>query len=215
MNTKTKYIISAALFALFIVLIILVKTVDVAPAGPLGTEIGLSGINSAAARALPYRNAWYKITVIIGLAAIAAAAAFALLGLAQLIKRKSLLRVDRAILALGGLYVAVIIIYVLFEKVIVNYRPILLPAETEPAASFPSSHTMLVCVVAGSAAMLLGRYIKSRRLCTSLRVLCAAAAVITVAGRLVSGVHWLTDITGGCIISAALLMLYSAVLDRA
>lgn len=147
---------------------------------------------------------WYDITDWLGIAAILTALFFALAGLVQLIKRRSLLKVDREILALGGLYIIVIGLYVLFEKVIINYRPIIMPGSTHPEASFPSSHTMLVCIIMGSAAMLLGKY----KLCTALRIMCLSVIAVTVIGRLIAGVHWFTDILGGILISITLLSVF-------
>jgi undecaprenyl-diphosphatase len=151
---------------------------------------------------------WYDITDWLGIAAILTALVFTVAGLVQLIKRKSLLKVDREILALGGLYIIVIGLYVLFEKVIINYRPIIMPSSTHPEASFPSSHTMLVCIIMGSAAMLLGKYIRNKKLCTAIRVMCLAIIAFTVIGRLIAGVHWFTDILGGILISITLLSFF-------
>ena len=154
---------------------------------------------------------WYEITDWLGVAAVITAFGFAMAGFVQLIKRRSLLKVDRSILALGGLYIIVIGLYVLFEIAVVNYRPIIMPDSTHPEASFPSSHTMLVYVIMGSAVMLFGRYIRGKVLCRGLQILCAIIIGITVIGRLISGVHWFTDIVGGILISAALLALFSEV----
>jgi undecaprenyl-diphosphatase len=151
---------------------------------------------------------WYDITDWLGIAAILTALFFALAGLVQLIKRRSLLKVDREVLALGGLYIIVIGLYVLFEKVIINYRPIIMPGSTHPEASFPSSHTILVCIIMGSAAMLLGKYIRNKKLCTALRVMCLSVIAFTVIGRLIAGVHWFTDILGGILISITPLSFF-------
>lgn len=197
--------ISAALTAL---LMILIKTVDVADIGPEGTRVGLSHINSFIWKLTGVNMLWYEITTLLGIAAILTAAFFALLGLIQLVQRKDILKVDRELLFLAGIYAAVIIIYIFFEKVIFNYRPVIMPDNEHPEASFPSSHTMIVCVVMGCAIMLTGRYIKQEKLRTVLKVVCAVVLGLTVAGRLISGVHWFTDILGGLFISGMLLSLY-------
>ena len=133
--------ISGALFAL---LIVLLRCVDVEPVGAAGTSVGLSHMNRFVFELTGVNMVWYNITDWLGLAAILAAFLFAATGLVQVIKRRRILKVDKEILALGGLYILVIGIYVLFENVIVNYRPIIMPGCSNPEASFPSSHTMLV-----------------------------------------------------------------------
>ena len=89
-----------------------------------------------------------------------------------------------------------------------------MPGCTNPEASFPSSHTMIVCVIMGSAIMLIGRYIKKKPLCSGLQIICTAIIAVTVVGRLISGVHWFTDIMGGILISSALLALYSGITQK-
>ncbi|MBO7519743.1 MAG: phosphatase PAP2 family protein [Clostridia bacterium] len=210
MRTKSKYILPAVSFILFIILIVLLKTANVQNTGIGNTKIGLYSLNLAAKEFIGTNAAWYKITKITGLLSIASGGIFALLGLWQLIKRKSLLKVDREILALGGLYILTGGIYVLFEKIIINYRPLIMEGETLPEASFPSSHTVLAVVVLGSIFILLNKYIKNKPLFYTLKSLCAALAVITVIGRMLSGVHWLTDILGGFILSVCLLSLFYA-----
>ena len=68
----------------------------------------------------------YTVTDWLGLVPIAFCLGFAIFGLAQWIKRKSLLKVDLSILALGGFYLLVMATYVLFEYVVINYRPVLI-----------------------------------------------------------------------------------------
>ena len=194
-----------------VLLIILVRFVDVRPIGPEGTSIGLSHLNQSVFDRFGVNMLWYEITDWLGVAAVLTAFLFALTGMLQLIKRKSLLKVDRAILALGGLYIIVIGLYVLFEVLIVNYRPIIMPGGTGPEASFPSSHTMLVCVIMGSAMMLIDRYIAVKTLRGLLRIICAVIIGVTVIGRSIAGVHWFTDILGGILISASLLALFAEV----
>ena len=142
--------------------------------------------------------------------AIAAAGAFALIGVVQVFKRKSLLKVDKKLMALGGLYAAMAVMYVLFEMVVVNYRPVIEAGAESVEASFPSSHTMLVCVIMGGAFIILGDYVKNKGLRIALQGIAVAVALLTVIGRLLSGVHWLTDIIGGVFISLTLVILYAA-----
>lgn len=199
----------AALAILAALFTFLVRVMDVAAIGPAGTQVGFSHLNSAVHDALGVHMALYKLTQLLGYAVLSLVAVFAVVGLLQLIRRKSLWKVDREILALGVLYVVVFALYILFEKAIVNYRPVIMPGELAPEASFPSSHTMLACTVLGSAALLLKKYVKDESLARILRVACVIVMAVIVCGRLLSGVHWLTDIIGGILYSAALLFLFS------
>jgi len=226
MSKKTKLILSLVCAVLFLALILLVKTVDVQPVevksaeaesavAPVQEDIGLSGINTAARDAVGVRLSFYKITKYLGYLSFLVAGCFAALGLWQWISRKSLKKVDPTLWSLAIIYAMVLILYFFFEKVVVNCRPVMLPGETVPAASYPSTHTMLACVVFGSAAIALGRYVRNGTLCKALQAALWALAGLTVALRFLSGVHWLTDILGGVLISASLLfLLASAKKDR-
>jgi undecaprenyl-diphosphatase len=157
---------------------------------------------------------WYQVTNLLGFWAILCGAIFACIGLKQLIERKSLKQVDAKILALGGLFVLLGIIYVLFEKVVINCRPVLMEGETVPEASFPSSHTVLAFVIFGAIAMMLKDYLQDKRLVSMLQNACLVLILVSVIGRLISGVHWFTDILGGIFLSYALLMVFSGLLEK-
>lgn len=214
MKNKGTFLMLGISGALFALLIVLLRCVDVEPVGAAGTSVGLSHMNRFVFELTGVNMVWYNITDWLGLAAIFAAFLFAATGLVQVIKRRSILKVDKEILALGGLYILVIGIYVLFENVIVNYRPIVMQGCSNPEASFPSSHTMLVCVIMGSTIIIIGKYIKKKSLCMVIRGICAAVIAVTVVGRLISGVHWFTDILGGLLISTFLLALFSVLITE-
>ena len=214
MGKGFKLAIVFLLALLTIALIAMVELFDVAPIGPNGTEIGFSHLNGAVRDAVGSSTTWYQITELLGVVAILTVGVFGLLGIIQWIRRKSLWKVDRKILFLGGLYIAMAVLYILFEKVVINYRPILMPGETEPEASFPSSHSMLVLVVMGSAMLMLPDYIKNRPARIALQCVCALILVVTVVGRLISGAHWLTDIAGGILIGSLLLAIFSLLTEN-
>ena len=210
-----KKFISAAIFGLlFVALIAVLCSIDVQPIGPENTEIGLAALNDTVRATVGTSDCWYSVSSIFGYLSIASAGVFVILGCAQMIKRKSLLKVDKKLFALAGLYAVTVFFYAFFEVVIINYRPIIEAGAEHVEASFPSSHTMLTCVIMGGAFVLIGTYIKNRGLCAALRCLAVAVAIITVVGRLLSGVHWFTDIIGGVLISLALVNLFSAVCDK-
>lgn len=151
----------------------------------------------------------YHITDWLSLIPIAFCMGFATLGLIQWILRKSILKVDFSILALGGFYLLVTACYLLFEKYPVNYRPVLIDGYLE--ASYPSSTTLLVLCVMPTAMMQLKERIRHAALRKSIMILLSAFTGFMVIGRLLAGVHWLSDIIGGGLLSAGLVTLYAAV----
>ena len=216
-NSVKKYIPTLVLSAAFVLFTVAVKTVDVQAIGPLASKIGFAGLNSAVNKFFaenPFlggQHFWYTLTNAFGVVAILTAAVFACTGLFQLIKRRSLLKVDREILTLGIMYAVTIVLYVLFEKVAVNYRPIL--EDGELAASYPSTHTMIVLCILGTSCLAFPHYIKNARLRLSAEILCIVIIALTIIGRLVCGVHWFTDIAGGVLVSAAIISCYKAVMQ--
>lgn len=191
------------LFCIFAVYTAVVKFVDVGK-GQEGTDLGLSTFNRGVERYLPFNNFWYTLTEYLGYIALGVCLAFALLGLMQLITRKSLKKVDKEIWVLAGFYVVVMAFYALFEKLVINYRPVILDEGLEP--SYPSSHTVLAACVFISAFIVNMKYIRHKLTRTILNALMILFAVFTICGRFISGVHWATDIVGGMLLSAALLM---------
>lgn len=211
---NNKFLKAAIGLGLFLLTIVLVKTVDVAAVGPAGTEIGLSHLNAGFHNLIGEHQFLYKMTNLLGFWAILCGVVFAVIGAVQLVQRKSLSKVDKQILALGALFVLLGIVYVLFEKVVINCRPILMEGETVPEASFPSSHTVLACVIFGSVAMLVKDYVNDNRTAALVQNACLILMIVAVLGRLFSGVHWFTDILGGLFLSYALLQAFSGVLDK-
>ena len=210
MNKNTlKFVIAIILFFLAVAFTVAVKTVDVAPSVG-GKEIGFSTLNRFFFNAVGVHIVWYYITDWLGILPVALAGCYAVIGLSEWIKRKSIIKVDKEVLALGVFYAVIIFLYFFFEKIIINYRPVLINGYLE--ASYPSSHTLISVCICGSSVMITKK-IFARVFAKILDIACYIIIVITVVGRLISGVHWLTDIIGGLIISFALLTLFSAVLS--
>ena len=183
------------------------KTVDVRPVGPQGSEVGFAALNSAVFTALGgYHPFLHTLTGWLGLLPIATVVCFALQGLVQLLRRRSLKKVDQDILLLGVFYMLVFAAYVFFEFCVVNYSPA--EPDGELKASYPSSHTMLaVCVMSTTTLQLRDRVKR-----TALRQLAVGACTVLLAaivvGRFLSGVHWFTDVIGALLLSAALISAY-------
>ncbi|MCR5848294.1 MAG: phosphatase PAP2 family protein [Lachnospiraceae bacterium] len=206
-----KYISPAILFAAFIVYTITVKFVDVAAVGPLGSSVGFSHINSFVAGIFTYNDFFYKLTKIIGLFSFMCVGAFAIIGLAELIKKKSLKKVDFSIYAMALIYIITAVLYVLFEILVINYRPILEDGELE--ASYPSSHTMLAVSIFGSACVYFAKKIENTALKMVLTSMCVVFAALMPVGRMISGVHWFTDIIGGVLLGCAIVSFYMALFN--
>lgn len=212
---KKNTILFYVFLALSVIFTAMAKFFDVQAIGPDNTSVGFAALNGAVASKIGVNMTWYKITEYVGYAALLVCGVFALVGLIQLIKRKSLKKVDGEIYAVAGLYVVVLMVYVLFEKVVINYRPVIMEGETTPEASFPSSHTMLAIVVLGSAIMLIKKYFANKQSLGLVLIFAACLMIaVMVIGRLVSGVHWFTDILAGVFISCMLLSAFGMVLDK-
>ena len=206
---KKNFCIALGLLAAFVLWTIAICFIDVQAIGPQGSSVGFAALNRFVHDLTGTHMHLYTITDWLWLVPIVFALGFAILGLAQWIRRKSILKVDRSILILGGFYVVVLAAYVFFETHVINYRPVLIEGFLE--ASYPSSTTMLVMCVMPTAIMQFHTRIKNRLLLSVVSVTMTGFIVFMVIGRLISGVHWFTDILGGALLSAGLVMLYHAV----
>ena len=212
-NTDKKRIfVGAGFLAAFVLWTVLVSLVDIGAIGPDGSSVGFATLNGYVHELTGVNFPLYTITDWLGLVPIGVAFSFAILGLVQWIKRKSLLKVDRSLLVLGGFYIVVLAAYIFFEIVVINYRPVLIDGYLE--ASYPSSTTMLVMCVMPAAMIQLCARIKNDVFRRCVMISIAVFIVFMVIGRLVSGVHWLSDIIGGALISAGLVMIYASVSVR-
>ena len=209
MRTRQRTGVSAlCLLAAFALWTAAVRTVDVQPIGPQGSAVGFAAVNGWVHEVTGVHMALYTLTDWLGLVPFAVAAGFGVLGLVQWIQRKRLRRVDRSILVLGGFYLAVAAVYGFFELAVVNCRPVLIEGALE--ASYPSSTTVLALCVMLTAAMQFRARIRHPGFRRCAAVLADGFAAFMVLGRLLSGVHWVTDIVGGILLSTGLVLLYAA-----
>ncbi len=189
---------------------VLTFVVDRKPIGYDGTSVGFSSINGLFAGSFGYNPVMDTLSDIAMYLSFLVVVAFAFIGVMQLIKGKSLSKVDKAIIGLGILYVIVAVLYVAFDKIPINYRPILQPGETEIETSFPSTHTLVICTVLGSGIVAAKRLFKNEMMVRVLKIAFIAIMAIGVCARLFAGVHWLTDIVAGLLFSVTLVSLYTA-----
>ena len=207
-----KSVVSILLVVLSIIYTLLVKFVDVSNIGPKNSNVGFSHINKLFNGIFGYNKVIYVITEVLGYLAILIVLIYGCIGLYQLIKRKSLKKVDKEIITLGIFYVIVICIYVFFEKVIINYRPVIMDRVLE--ASYPSSHTLLALFVCGSAVLVNNKLFKDFNYKKEINIFLLVLLGLIVVGRLISGVHWFSDVLGGIIIGCTILYIFNYMINK-
>ena len=198
--------LALCIWVAFIVWTALVCVVDVQAIGPQDTSVGFATMNGFFHDLTGMKTWLYDLTDVLGLIPIATAAGFAVFGLAQWVQRKSIRKVDGDILALGVFYAIVMAVFVLFEIVVINYRPVLIEGSLE--ASYPSSTTMLVVAVMPTVIMQACKRVKNQLAKKCIVSVTAVFTVFMVVGRLISGVHWVSDIIGGLLFSVGAVVLY-------
>ncbi len=207
---KSKYLKAASMLAVTIVFSLLATFVDRKPIGLEGTSVGFAALNGAFTNLVGYNAEMDVVSDICMVIAIAVAGSFAVWGLIRLIREKSIAKVGKVIICLGVIYVIMAALYVIFDKVPVNYRPLLPPGETEIETSFPSSHTLVICTIMGCAYHAWDKLISNKKIAKILRIAAFVIMPVGTAARAVAGVHWITDIFAGILFSATLVTLYTA-----
>ena len=207
-ENQRNFCIATCMLLAFLLWTVAIRFVDMQAIGPQESSVGFATINQFVHNLTGVHMSLYTITDWLGLVPLIFVMGFALLGLIQWIKRNHLLKVDYSILVLGGFYIVVMAVYVLFEMLVVNYRPVLICGILE--ASYPSSTTMLVMCVMPTAIMQFNARIKNNVLKRFVASVIIAFIVFMVIGRLISGVHWFTDIIGGALLSTGLVLMYRA-----
>ena len=205
------FVIGGSLFLLFVVFTILVKCVDVQAIGPLNSKVGFAEFNELFL-VDQTSKLWDIVSDIIMAISLLVVCLFVVLGIVQLVNRKSLKKVDKNIYVVAGLYVIVAIVFVLFELVVINNRPVL--EKGELVASYPSTHVLFSLVFLLSGLIQLHKfYMKNRKVLVALDIVVSVLVVMIAITRLLSGVHWITDILASILLSGALLFVYNGVLE--
>ena len=210
-SVRKSFIVSICLLTAFVLWTVAISIVDVRAIGPQGSSVGFAGINGYVHDLTGVHFGLYNITDWLGFVPIFVCMGFGVLGLTQWITRKSICKVDYDILVLGGFYIVTIAAYLFFESVVINYRPVLINGCLE--ASYPSSTTLLVMCVMPTAIMQFNSRIRNKLLRNIVAAALVAFIAFMVIGRLLSGVHWLTDIIGGTLLSTGLVLMYRAIID--
>ena len=210
-ENQRNFCVAICMLLAFLLWTAAIQFIDVQAIGPQESSVGFATINRFVHNLTGVHMSLYTITDWLGLVPLMFVMGFGTFGLIQWIQRKHLLKVDYSILVLGGFYIVVLAVYVLFEMLAVNYRPVLIDGILE--ASYPSSTTMLVMCVMPTTIMQFNVRIKNNVLKRFVASAMIAFVVFMVIGRFVSGVHWFSDMIGGALLSAGLVLMYRAVIS--
>lgn len=218
-NLKKNVTISSILFSVFIIFTALLKFVDVKVwnftqalehSSDFSTKVGFSSINFSlfslfGKHKLNYM--FHDLSEILGYIAVLVAAALAFKGLTSLLKVKSFKKLNKHYYLLAAFYAVVVFFYALFEVIVINCRPVIIDNALE--ASYPSSHTLLaVCIFVSAIYVIPHIFEIKKKYIVIANVTLSTMAVLTVTFRMLSNVHWFTDIIGGVLLSAALISFY-------
>ncbi len=214
MNKTEKPYIAAGgvLIVLFFLWTVLIQCVDVAPAGVNGTNIGFAGLNTWFHQLTGVHLEFYVMTDWLSIIPFLVCIGFGALGAFQLVSRKSLFKVDADIILLGAYYIIVIMAFLLFNVITINYRPILIDGKME--GSYPSSTTLLVLSVMPTLILQAGRRVANASLRIAISGITVLFILFMVGGRIIAGVHWLSDIIGGVLLSIGLFLMYKGLVGK-
>lgn len=204
-----RIIMGVALITVFVVWTMLIQFVEVQAIGVNGTLVGFATFNGWFHKLTGVHMTLYVVTDWLGLVPVFVCMFFGGVGFIQLVKRRSLLKVDLDIIFLGVYYILVIFGYLIFEMIPINYRPVLIEGFME--ASYPSSTTLLVLSVMTTLIFQTNKRLKSVMAKRIIVILAILFSVFMVIGRLICGVHWFTDIVGSVILSAGLFCIYRGI----
>ncbi len=198
-----------AFVVVFAIWTTLIQIIDVQPFGVNGTDIGFAAVNSRFYKLTGVHMTVYVLTDWLGLVPVFVCILFGCIGFVQLVKRRSLVKVDYDILLLGIYYIVVIAGYLIFEMIPINYRPILIEGRME--ASYPSSTTLIVLSVMPTLILQVNCRVENESVKRVISIITMLFTVFMVIGRLICGVHWLTDIVGSVLLSVGLFWAYKGI----
>ncbi len=192
-----------------VIFTVLIKTVDVQPIGPEGSWVGLASINQVVRDTLGFNAAIAQVSDYFIAPIIVFAACYVVAAVIQLIKHK---KIDRELIWFGVALILLGIIYIIFEKLALNFRPVILSDKLE--ASYPSLHTLNAVALAGCIVLFNRRKLATTNARASriLNLAVSMLALFVVLCRALSGVHWLTDIIGGLLFASVIISAYRLIL---
>ena len=198
---------------LFLLLLILILTVDVSINPITNYGVGLYSLNELFLVNIGDVKMWDMISDVFLVSSILSVFCIACLGLYQLIKYKSFKKVDSKILLLGGFIVIMIVIWLVFDNLlIINYRPIYIDGQLE--GSFPSTHILVVTFVYLVSCQFFDMENKTKLFKIVLYGFSLVAILLTSVGRMFSLMHWFTDVLGGILLGLVLYFAYLKILQK-
>ena len=171
-----------------------------------GKEIGFSNLNIAVHRLLQTSETLDLISDITMIFSALLLGGFVFMGTYQIISGKGIKAVDKEILISGAVFVLTALTYLIFEKVVINFRPVLEDGFLE--ASYPSTHVLLSTVINILAIDYIVNKIKNRKIMLPVVIFVVVITVVGFGARVLSGMHWATDIVGALLFAGALIMIY-------
>lgn len=209
---KQTLILGIFLLLLFFLWSILIQKINVHPIGETNTTVGFATLNYKIHQLIGVHLTMYQITDWLGIIPFLNCAIFAMLGLIQLIKRKSLQKVDCDIILLGVYYVLILVIFLFFQKISLNARPVFINGVAE--TSYPSSTVLMVVSVMSPSVFQIKRRVQQAKIKKTLVLLINFFMLFMIVGRTISGVHWFSDIAGALLLGAGLYLVYKAIALR-
>lgn len=197
---KIRYLIIPSLILVaFIIWTILVKTVDVRYINGIGF-LGFYQLNTDINFKIQLMDTklFHVLSNILLYASMLTVLPFAILGVVELIKRKSLAKVDRILYILLGSYAAIVIFYFVFELVKINFSPLSTPEDLKP--SYPSSHIFIFISLVGAGLIGFNHYKQNKTLFIASFIEFGLLIVLMAILRMFSGHHYFTDVIGGILL---------------
>lgn len=204
-RTKLYFWLGLCFLILFSVFTVIVSTVGKGVVGEAGSVVGLSSVNKWFYNKIPLSETMDLISDLLMIVWFLIAGAFVLLGIIQWFERKKLKLVDVRFFSIIILYLLVIISYLLFEVLSINKRPVLIEGVLE--VSYPSTHTLFAICVFGSFCLMVMELIKNKPIKMMLISAGLMFVVASVVVRMLSGMHWFTDVVGSVLLGVSLVFI--------
>ncbi|MCR5647873.1 MAG: phosphatase PAP2 family protein [Acholeplasmatales bacterium] len=189
-------ILGCSFLVLFIILMLLLN-VDKAVIAESNEAVGLSHINNIVKYS--YKENVDFMTDLLFYITFTVVIFEACLGVYQLVKRKSLFKVDIEILVFGTSLVLMVIFWLLFDYVVkINIRP-----THEAEGSFPSTHVFMTTFLALASHGFICYAYENKIAKYGSLLLAVSMIALVLFGRVASGMHYITDVTGGLFLGLA------------